>query len=299
MLKILHIGYFADGKWGHNAFHKLNADDSLIIDFVCVRNDNRDPVLVKFAEANGIDVLFTPNINSDEFLEKLEAYKSDLFVSMSFNQIFKEKIRNLPPLSIINCHAGKLPYYRGRNILNWTLINDEKEFGITVHYVDSGIDTGDIILQKTYKITDADDYKTLLETAYTECPALLYDAIKQIQNGTAQRINQNSISPHGLYCGSRRVGDEILDWNQTSREVFNFIRAITIPGPCACSYTQNGIVKFIRAEEIKDAPVYTGVVGQVLIKAKDFILVKTKDSYIKIIEYEGTIKVGDRFKIAP
>ena len=77
---------------------------------------------------------------------------------MSFDQIFKEEIINIPPLKIINCHAGKLPFYRGRNILNWALINDEKEFGITVHYVDFGIDTGDSILQKNYEITDDDDY---------------------------------------------------------------------------------------------------------------------------------------------
>lgn len=294
--QILHIGYFADGKWGHNAFHKLKSDDSIAIDFVCVRYDSRDPVLVQLAQENGIDLLFSPNINSEEFLERLGTYKSDLFVSMSFNQIFKERIRNLPPLSIINCHAGKLPYYRGRNILNWALINDEKEFGITVHYVDAGVDTGDIILQRTFPITDADDYGTLLETAFSECPAILYDAIKQIQNGTVSRTTQDSINPHGLYCGVRKAGDEILDWNQTSREVFNFIRAVTIPGPCACSYTGNGKVSFIRAEEIPGASVYKGIPGQVLLKDKAFLLVKTKDSYIKILEYNGKVMVGDRFR---
>jgi methionyl-tRNA formyltransferase len=97
---------------------------------------------------------------------------------MSFNQIFREEIMNMPPLKTINCHAGQLPFYRGRNILNWALINDEKCFGITVHYVDSGIDTGDIILQRTYPINDADNYKSLLEVAYTECANILYDAIK-------------------------------------------------------------------------------------------------------------------------
>lgn len=252
-------------------------------------------MLVQLAQENGMDLLLSPNINSDEFLERLREYKSDLFVSMSFNQIFKERIRNLPPLSIINCHAGKLPYYRGRNILNWALINDEKEFGITVHYVDAGVDTGDIILQQTFPIMESDDYGTLLETAYAECPVILYDAIKQIQNGTVSRTTQNSISPHGLYCGARKAGDEVLDWNQTSREVFNFIRAVTTPGPCACSFTENGKVSFIRAEEIPGAPVYKGIPGQVLLKDKDFLLVKTKDSYIKVLEYDGKVRVGDRF----
>ena len=63
---------------------------------------------------------------------------------MSFNQIFDKELINIPPLGTINCHASKLPFYIGRINLNWILINDEKEFGITLHYVD----TGDIILQK-------------------------------------------------------------------------------------------------------------------------------------------------------
>ncbi|MDR1522244.1 MAG: hypothetical protein LBS28_05280 [Streptococcaceae bacterium] len=85
-------------------------------------------------------------MNSKEVINLLKKYNADLFISMSFNQIFKSEIINLPRLKTINCHAGKLPFYRSRNILNWVLINDEKEFGITVHYVDEGIDTGDIIL---------------------------------------------------------------------------------------------------------------------------------------------------------
>lgn len=93
----------------------------------------------------------------------------------------------------------------------------------------------------------------------------------------------------------RKAGDELLDWNQTSHEIFNFIRAITVPGPCACSFTNNGKVVFVRAEEIPDAPKYKGIAGQVIVKRKNYILVKTKDSYIKITDYEGKVKVGDRF----
>ena len=113
-------------------------------------------------------------------MNKIKKYDCDLLVSMSFNQIFKTSI--LSKYKIINCHAGKLPFYRGRNILNWVLINDEKEYGITVHYVDEGIDTGDIILQKTYPITDNDNYKTLLTNAQTECASLLYEALQKIKN---------------------------------------------------------------------------------------------------------------------
>ena len=211
-------------------------------------------------------------------------------------QIFRKRIYSLPKYKTINCHAGKLPFYRGRNILNWALINDEKEFGITVHYVDDGIDTGDIILQKSFPITDADTYSTLLNTAYEQCPTLLYEAIKQIQGGTAMRIPQSLISSHGLYCGMRSVGDEILNWNQTSREVFNFVRAICQPGPMAICYNKDVPVYINRVFYDADFPIYKGIPGQVLAIIDGYPVVKTLDSYVILQEYISTdkIKVGNR-----
>lgn len=296
MKEKLHIGYFADGPWGHGTFRKIMEDDSLTMDFLCVRYEKKDEILMDLAVQNKIDVLYSPDINSEDFIKQLEAYSSDLYVSMSFNQIFHQKIRSIPRKKIINCHAGKLPFYRGRNILNWVLINDEKEFGITVHYVDSGIDTGDIILQKTYDITDSDDYRTLLEKAYEECPEILYQAIKSIQENKVDVVRQNDICSPGLYCGMRKEGDEILEWNQSSREIFNFIRALTLPGPCACSFIEGKRIKIISSKMIQNAPVYKGISGQVLVKEKNSLIVKTADSYIRVTEYEydGKIRVGDR-----
>lgn len=182
------------------------------------------------ANGNGIALEVSKNINSAEFIGKMRGYGVDLFVSMSFNQIFKAEMINLPRLKTINCHVGKLPFYRGRNILNGALIKDEKEFGITAHYVDEGIDTGDIILQETYPITDRDDYGTLLERAYAGCADVLYDAVKMVQGGKAHAVKQDTIDRVGMYCGMRKPGDEIICWNHTSREIFNFMRALYKPG---------------------------------------------------------------------
>ena len=88
-------------------------------------------MLINYAKKHNIPYFIEKNINSKMFIERVKKYNCDLFVSMSFDQIFKKEIINLPRLKTINCHAGKLPFYRGRNVLNWVLINDEKEFGIT------------------------------------------------------------------------------------------------------------------------------------------------------------------------
>lgn len=289
------IGYFADGPWSHLAFEKIIQDNSIEICFIVPRSDSRDITLKNYSIEHCIDYLFDVNINSLDFIEEVKKYDADLFVSMSFNQIFKNDILQIPKLGVINCHAGKLPFYRGRNILNWALINDEKSFGITVHYVDAGIDTGDIIVQKNYAISDDDDYKSLLNISYSECASILYEGIQLIRRGAANRIPQYIIHPVGFYCGSRGLGDEIINWNQTSREVFNFIRAICIPGPMATSFIRGVDVKINKARYINDAPIYKGKVGQILSKTRNGYLVKTADSFIEIsdIKSQCKLKVGD------
>ena len=113
------IGYFADSPWGHLTLDKLLQDVSLEIAFIVPRNDTKDSYLKSKANDYGIDYLVPVKVNSEEFYQRAEAYHCDLFVSMSYNQIFRERIYNLPKYKTINCHAGKLPFYRGRNILNW------------------------------------------------------------------------------------------------------------------------------------------------------------------------------------
>ena len=256
--------------------------------------------MLNFAKKYSIDYLKDENINSKEFIEKIKKYSCDLFVSMSFNQIFKSEIINLPKYKTINCHAGKLPFYRGRNILNWALINDEKEFGITVHYIDEGIDTGDIILQNSYPINDEDSYKTLLEKAYISCADILYSAISMFKKGIPLAVRQENISKIGFYCSQRKEGDEILDWNQTSREIFNFVRAVCYPAPMARAFLNGSEMKINRVELVENAPNYKCIIGAILNKEKDgSFLVKTKDNFIKILdfEYNGKFKLGDRFEI--
>jgi len=296
--KKIKIGYFADGPWSHLAFEKLIEDDSIEINFIVPRKDTHDLTLKGFSEKYNIDYIFPANINSTEFIKIVKFYDCDLFVSMSFNQIFRSSIINTPRLGIINCHAGKLPFYRGRNILNWALINDEKEFGITVHYVDEGIDTGDIIKQRCFDIRDNYDYNKLLQIAYVECAQILFDSIKEIQSGVSKRIIQSTIHEIGFYCGKRGIGDEIINWNQQSRDIFNFIRAINKPGPMALSYINGKEVRINRSRLIKSAPIYKGINGQLISKTTDGFLVKTSDSFIEIIEVETDLKlrVGDKLQ---
>lgn len=294
----MRLGYFADGPWAHLALECIAADDRCSIAFIVPRFDTQDPVLREWAQRLQVPFLPLADVNSPQSLQQLAEFRADLFVSMSFNQILKRDILALPPQGIINCHAGALPAYRGRNVLNWALINDEPSFGVTIHYVDEGIDTGDIILQRQEPITDQDTYASLLSRATVACAELLHEALIQIATGTASRTPQSHIAPVGLYVGRRRAGDEWIDWNWPSRRIFNFVRAISAPGPRAQSVMDGHTLFIERAALIPGAPNYIGTPGEIVGVGARTIVVKTGDSTIALDRPEGApirLHIGKRF----
>lgn len=253
----MNIGFFADGPWAHQTVKKIVNSKKCKILFIVPRYDTRDPILKNWAKTLKIDFLIIKNINTLNSIKKLEKYNADLFVSMSFNQIIKKKLINIPPKGFINCHAGALPFYRGRCVLNWVLINGEKKFGVTVHFIDEGIDTGDIISQKLYNIKQNDNYKTLLRRSEKYCANLLVNSIIKISKNKVNTIKQSSINKKGSYFKLRKVGDEIINWNQKNEDILNFVRALVKPGPVAESYFRGfghlkiEKVKLLRKKNIK------------------------------------------------
>ncbi|QCD44013.1 methionyl-tRNA formyltransferase [Campylobacter mucosalis] len=292
----LKIGYFAEGLWGTKGIEPLLNDSDIQVCFIYSKGDYSG-ILSQICAEKDIPLYQNESINTPDFLQKIRKYECDLFISVCFNQIFKAPIINTPRLATINWHAGKLPFYRGRNILNWALINDEREFGITVHYMDEGIDTGDIITQRVFAINDEDNYASLFARITKLSAEVLYEAVVKFKNGKPQGIKQNDIHPTGFYCSYRKAGDEKLCFYQTSREVFNFVRALAHPAVMARAMLNGHEMKINKVELIKDAPNYKCAVGAILQKDTNGFLVKTADSFVRVSEFEfcGKFSVGDRF----
>jgi methionyl-tRNA formyltransferase len=281
----MRIGYFGDGVWAQRALARLIDDPRYTIAFVAVRASRPDSTLVALAESKGIAVLRPAAVNTPDSLAEIEGFAAELHVSMSYDQILREKILAMPPRGTLNCHAGALPFYRGRNPLTWALINGEAEFGITVHWVDLGIDTGDIVRQIKVPISATDTYATLLKTAETLCADTLVDAISDVHRGTDKRIVQSSIDPVGLYCCRRREGDEEIDWASDSVSLERFVRALVPPGPGARTTWKDKSYAILAAELIPGARCYIGVPGEVIGRDSAAILVKTGDSFIRITRW--------------
>lgn len=276
------IGFWGEGPWAHDSLNRLIRSDLFNVLFVVGRKNVYDRTLESIANESGIPFFRPENANSQEFLNIVLEFAPDINVSMSYDQILKRKMIDSATLGFINCHAGALPFYRGRNVLNWVLINGEKEFGITVHYVDEGIDTGDIIRQKFVEILAEDDYGSVLRKAELQCPRILEETLKEIEAGTAKRTPQHIIHPIGFYCGRRIEGDEMIDWNWPSERIHNFVRGITLPAPCARTYLDGRLIRIVSTALVEDAPAYIGTPGEIIGRSSEGNYIKTGDTMLLV-----------------
>tara|TARA_Y100000996_G_scaffold404882_1_gene379437 strand:- start:757 stop:1653 length:897 start_codon:yes stop_codon:yes gene_type:complete len=291
--KEIRIGFFCDDEWGFNTLRLILKKKNYKIQFVCTRYLGGVKKKIKtFCKKEKIDQFSFKNINSSIAIKKIKSYDLDILASMSYDQIFKKKTIDSIKLQIINCHAGNLPFYRGRSPLNWVLINDEDFFGITVHYINKDIDKGDIILQKKFRIKDKDNFGTILNKAYKECPKLLVRSIYLVVNKKDKPIKQSCINKKGSYYFKRVSGDERINWKINAREIFCFIRALSKPGIIATTYSGNKKIlinesdpKFIKSKK-GSSP------GEIIKVAKGYFLVQTNDFVIKVKKWYGNINKG-------
>ena len=280
----MRILFFGDGAWATRSVERL-AQEGWTLLGVVARTNPTDGRLFTVAEQLGLTIFQQKKVNAPDFVSQVRALKPDLNLSVSYNQILGAPIREIAPLGFVNFHAGKLPNYRGRNVINWAIINGETEIGLTSHYMDQGIDTGDIILQRSLPIAWTDCYADVLDKAVAALPDLVLDTVSLIASGQVQRRPQTHL-PGTYFCG-RLEGDEWLDWSDSSRNLYNKVRAITRPGPGARTLLEDQQVIIWRACYQPDWPNYISTAGQVVGRQPGAgVLVKTGDSTLLVQEVQ-------------
>jgi methionyl-tRNA formyltransferase len=227
--------------------------------------------------------LLSPNdANAPEAIASFASLELDLMVSVSYDQIIRRKLRELTPNGFINCHAGALPRYRGRSVLTWAIINGESTFGVTVHYIDAGVDTGDVLLQQHYPIGPDQTYADVLTVAVEACADLVPKAVKLIRESAAPRRSQLEMGP-GFYCSRRGPGDEIINWSWNARRVHNFVRALAFPGPIARTRVGDIDLAIARTTLIP-LPSYMDIDGSVVGREPTAVWVKCSDQALRVDE---------------
>lgn len=201
----------------------------------------------------------------------------DLILVLGFYYWIPKKFRELARHGAWGIHASLLPKYAGGAPLVWAIINGEKETGVTLFKLEDGVDDGDIISQESFKIELSDTIKEVYEKATELSKKLLINALSNISEINLRKQDKEKIK----IWPQRKESDGILNWNQNSIQVYNFIRAQTKPYPCAFSFIKGKKVRFIQAE-LTQISSKDRIPGEIVSFCGQ-LLVATKDNYIKIL----------------
>lgn len=169
-----------------------------------------------FAEHNIPLISLKYGINHSDSLAILKEFNADILVSIAGNQIFKKPLIDLAPKGIINLHTALLPKYRGLMPSFWVLKNEEKTTGVSVFFVDEGIDSGPIIIQKEVNIGDMSLEKLIKHTKYLGIDALI-EALICIETGKVSLI-ENDISKGSYFTFPSRT--DVRDFYRIGKKFF-------------------------------------------------------------------------------
>ena len=237
---------------------------------------------------NNIEVLQPIQIREE--YDKVIALKPDIIITCAYGQIIPKEILNYPKYGCINVHASLLPKLRGGAPIHRAIIDGYSKTGITVMYMDEGMDTGDIISCRGIEITNDMNVGVLHDKLSIMGKNLLLATLPSIIDGTATRTKQNEEEVTFAYNIKRE--DELIDFNKTAMEVYNHIRGLNpFPGGYA---TLNGKVIKIYNARITDRVFTEKENGEITNVYKDGIGVSVKDYEIVITELkvEGKKKMS-------
>lgn len=244
--------------------------------------------------ASDLETVFCPeNPNNINFHKSLKALDADVFILGGYGKILKQNTINIAVKKCINLHGGRLPQYRGSSPLNWALINGDSEFGISIIEVDAGVDTGDVLLEKSFPIDTDTSIKDLHDIANEHFPEMLVAVLKQIQEDSLSPRKQNE--DQACYYPRRFSEDGMILFDMLgAEEIHNRIRALTVPYPCAYSYLDGK--KVLLVESQLDYENFRGEPGRIYRKRKGSFLIGTKEGCLWI---KKAIFAEDELEVYP
>lgn len=243
----------------------------------------------KYAVENNLHVLQPEKLKNPEFIETLRSLKADLQIVVAFRML-PEMVWNMPPLGSVNLHGSLLPQYRGAAPINWAVINGEKETGVTTFKLKHEIDTGDILLQRSFPIADDDNVGTVHDTMKEIGAAVLVETVRGLADGSLKERPQ--LPSDGSHQTGLKHAPKIftetcqVDFNKTTKEVCDLIRGLS-PYPTAFTFLNDKKLKLYKAEKIHKTPAHTP--GSFDTDGKTFLQFACTDGYVKItnLQLEG------------
>lgn len=236
------------------------------------------------AQKNNITIYEPEKLNKN-FINTIKKIKPDLILSIYYRKIFPKELIKIPTLGCVNIHPGLLPYYRGPIPTFWAVLNGEKKCGVTLHYIDEGIDTGPIINQEKIIIKDNHTGFTLNNEVMMVGRKLLIKNLPAILNKKVKTKPQKRNV--GSYYGKFHNSLRLINWYKKNSDIYNQIRVMTKPymGCLTIILDKDMIVWRAKLIQNKNHTIITP--GKILkVYNNGNFLVSTSNGCIKITDYE-------------
>ncbi len=235
----------------------------------------------EFALSKGYPVLQPVKLREEETIEKISAYKPDLIVVAAFGQILPGKLLELPVHGCINVHASLLPKYRGASPIQASILNGDEETGITIMQMDEGLDTGDILLQKSLKIESMDTAESLFNKLAFLGKDALGEALKEIEAGTLSPIPQDD--QLATKTGIIKKDFGLINWSEPAVSIERMFRAFD-PWPGAFTYLEDKQIKLYKGKVLEGS--FSGKPGSIIKVEKDSFTVSCGENALQILELQ-------------
>ncbi len=214
------------------------------------------------AAAAGARLIAAPNSNAPEVIAAVRACDADCAFVIGWSQICKPEFRAAVGGQVIGYHPAALPRLRGRAVIPWTILLDEKITGSTIFRIDDGVDSGPIIAQKFLHVASDETATTLYARHMEALDELLRETLDDLASGVAMTTPQDE--RFATYAARRTDADGLIDWRAPAHAVDRLIRAVTRPYPGAFTHYNGERLTFWTAHVLPDALKHVAMPGQVI-----------------------------------
>jgi methionyl-tRNA formyltransferase len=224
-------------------------------------------------QGTAVRILQPARIKDAQAIEQIRALKPDVIVVVAYGQILPRDVLEIPEIACLNLHASLLPRWRGAAPIQAAIAAGDQETGITVMYMDEGLDTGDILLQRTIDIRSDDTGGSLHDRLAQIAPDALLESLQMLAKGSAPRIPQdNNVA---TYAPKLKREDGKIDWSQPAETVERKIRAFN-PWPGAFMEIDGQNLKIFSAAVVD----FTGEPAEILRSENQLVIAAGKGALL-------------------
>ena len=239
------------------------------------------PPIKKEIATTGIPILQPPRIKDPQAIEEVRRLTPDVIVVAAYGQILPREVLEIPRLACLNLHASLLPRWRGAAPIQAAIAAGDSETGITVMYMAEGLDTGDILLQRSVEILPNDTGGSLHDRLAQVAPEALLESLQLVAAANAPRIPQDNA--FATYAPKLKREHGQIDWSESAEAIERKVRAYN-PWPGAFMKVDGQNLKVFSASVVD----LNGEPGEILRSDKDLIIATGKGALsLTEVQLEG------------